>query len=67
MEYRIYVWREFLPDWSNGLAVACATSLEEAIAKVEAAIEFKHDVQSWGPVEIYSIREPMAFAIAGGM
>ena len=67
MEYRIYVWPNFLPDHTDGLAVAYATSLEEAIAKVEEVVQVRHDVQSWRPVEIYLIREPMAFAVVGSM
>jgi hypothetical protein len=63
---KLYVWRDFNRDWSSGLAVALASSLEEAKRLVrkeqdDAGCDFGED-----PVEVYDIDKPIAFTVSGG-
>lgn len=66
-EFRIFVWSQYRTDYSDGLAVAVAKSLEDAIKQVERVSGMALDIQAWGPLEVYPIREAMAFARSGGM
>jgi len=60
----LYVWREFAPDYTNGLAIAIAENERQAR---DLVIEvYGCNTSDWGPVDVYEIGEPMAFACAGG-
>ena len=61
---QIYVWEGFSPDWTGGLAVALASSLEEAQALV---IQSNGGCcpKDWGVVSIHSLG-PCAFSLGGG-
>ena len=60
----LYVWDEFAPDWSDGLAFAIAPSLERARELVE--IECGYSPSDWGPYTEYPVDEETAEACTGG-
>jgi hypothetical protein len=61
----LYVWRDFAPDYKNGLAVAVATSADEAERLIVRRLGYNPD--NWGPVEIYDIDGyQLAWAVTGG-
>ena len=64
-ENRIYVWREFAPDYKSGLAVAVAASADEARRLVVDQLGYNPD--DWGPVTVYTLGvTATAWAVAGG-
>lgn len=65
-EFKVYVWLQYRSDYKDGLAVAVARTLQEAIDKVVSQSGLGYDPHEWGPVEVYSIRESMAFCRSGG-
>lgn len=46
---KIYVWREFAPDYTNGLAVAIAETVQEAQGLI--VTELGWNPSDWGPCE----------------
>ena len=60
----MYVWREFAPDWTDGLAVAIAEDERQARELVIEDAGYEPD--DWGPVDVYEIGLPVAFACTGG-
>lgn len=64
---KLFVWDEFLPDWSDGLAFAIAENIEQAKdlikAKLGCGLEF--DLE-WGSVQEFPITEAIAFYRGGG-
>lgn len=60
---KLYVWENFCPDYSDGLAFAIAENETEARALVEK--EHDYPPWDWGPVKEYPI-EKIAFFVHGG-
>lgn len=63
-ELRMFVWAEFCPDYTDGLAFAIAPDVRTAQNMVVEKCGFRP--VNWGPVAEYSISEPIAFAVTGG-
>ena len=64
-EKRIYVWHEFAPDFSNGLAVALASSELEARRLVVERLRFTP--ADWGPLITLTVNAGAeAWAVTGG-
>lgn len=68
MELKLFVWREFAPDYTTGLAFAIAENEKEAYDMVAA--KYLAQNQPWipadfGPVEVYEIGK-IAFSVTGG-
>jgi len=63
-ELFLFVWTEFCPDYSDGLAFAIAETVEQA----QKLIEQKRGYQGndWGPVQQFPATEPIAFYVNGG-
>ena len=61
---QVYVWEGFSPDWTGGLAVAVASSLEEAQALVIQSNDGCRP-KDWGAVSIHALT-PCAFSLGGG-
>jgi hypothetical protein len=60
----LYVWTAFAPDYNNGLAFAIAETVEQAQALV---IEVRgYEPCDWGPVQVFDLDKPIAFAVSGG-
>ena len=60
----MYVWKDFSPDYTSGLAVAIA--LSESDARKQVIKAHGYDSSSWGEVEVYSLNKKQAFAVSGG-
>ena len=61
---RLFVWTEFCPDYTDGLAFAIAENVEQAHRLV---IESKgYEPFDWGPVQEFPVTEPRSFCVAGG-
>ena len=58
---KLYVWTEFSPDWTDGLAFAIAESEEEAR---ELVIKAYGVVYTWGKVAVRPL-EKGAYAVSG--
>lgn len=62
---KLYVWDEFNPDWSDGLAFAIAESEEKAKEGIEEKIGFPPS--DWGgSPSVFDIGKPISFAVSGG-
>jgi hypothetical protein len=64
MKLRLYVWTNFSPDYTCGLAFAIATSKEEAVKMVEK--KMGHPVSDWGTLSVYPLTRRRCEAVAGG-
>jgi len=63
-EMMLYVWKDFSPDYTPGLAFAIAEDIDHAMALV---IEFVgYDPSDWGVCEEYAITNPIGFGQVGG-
>ena len=65
MGTHIFIWLEFAPDYSNGLAFAIASNEQQAREYVIEKLGYNPD--DWGPCESYCLAEvsEIAGAIAG--
>ena len=61
---KLYVWTEFCPDYTDGLAVAVAESIEQAQQLVTAAKGY--EPFEWVLLLVFDLTEPRAFCISGG-
>ncbi len=60
----LFVWDQFCPDYSDGLAVAIAETVEQAQRLVEQAKGY--EVYEWGRVQKLPVTEPIVFFVNGG-
>lgn len=60
---KLFVWTEFCPDYTDGLAFAIATNAAEAMKLVEK--NRNCEVYKWGKLEIYPL-ERIARSVYGG-
>jgi hypothetical protein len=63
---QLYIWNDFCPDYTSGLAVAVASSLEEAKALVLKDCGFEDDWISWGSYYTKTLDSAFAIAVCGG-
>lgn len=63
---KLFVWEEFSPDWTDGLAFAIADDLDQAMEMVAEDQCFSKNATNWGPVTILPLDEPCAFSVCGG-
>jgi hypothetical protein len=64
MKLKLFVWDDFNPDYSSGLAFAIAETEEEAKELVEK--ERGRSAYEWGCVKVFPIDEKVAFSVGGG-
>ena len=64
-ELSLFVWTEFCPDYSNGLAFAIAETVEQAQKLIEHKRGYRPS--DWGPVQVFPATGPIAFCVSGGM
>ena len=62
-DLKLYVWTNFCPDWTSGLAVAIADTVGEAKLLVQAAYR-PMCVWDWGTLSIHDI-ESCAYCVDG--
>lgn len=61
---RLFVWTEFCPDYTDGLAFAIAENIEQAQKLV---IEAKgYEPFDWGTVHEFPVTEARSFCVSGG-
>ncbi len=63
-ELFMFVWDQFCSDYTNGLAVAIAETVEQAQELIEQRRGYQ--VYDWGPVKQFPVTEPIAFCVSGG-
>lgn len=61
---KLYVWTEFSPDYTNGLAFAIAHDEGEARRLIEKRRGF--EVYTWGNLEVRRIDQCVARCVSGG-
>lgn len=62
---KLYVWEGFCYDYSPGLAVALANSVDEAKNQIGEVYDISK-YTDWGELKVYEVTEPMAAAVGGG-
>lgn len=66
-ELFLFVWDEFCPDYTDGLAVAIAETVEQAEELIRQSRNSEFEAYDpWGPVQKFSVTEPIAFWVNGG-
>lgn len=68
MELKLFVWKEFAPSYTDGLAFAIAETEKEAYDMVAAKyLAEKHPwvPSDFGSVEVYELSK-IAFSVTGG-
>lgn len=60
----LFVWSEFAPDYSSGLAFAIAT--DETKARKLVIKSYGQDPCYWGDVQKFPSNKPIAFSRSGG-
>ena len=66
MNLKLYIWDDFYSDYSDGMAVAIASSLEEAKALVEENHGVPYKLYNWGDYYTVPLNSPFAISIVGG-
>ena len=61
---RLFVWPEFAPDYTNGLAFAIAETIQQAQEMI--AEQKGYFPSDWGPCEEHSLGSPFAKYCNGG-
>lgn len=62
---KLFVWTEFSPDYSNGLAFAISEDVIEAQKMIET--EMGYTPLDWGNLQIVELDTPFARCVSGGM
>lgn len=61
---RLFVWTEFCPDYTDGLAFAIAENIEQAQKMVTEAKGYAPF--DWGTVQEFPVTEARSFCVSGG-
>ena len=61
---KLFVWTNFCPDFSGGLAFALASDEVEARRLIEK--EYGNSPYDWGELEIYPVTRRVAKCVSGG-
>jgi len=61
---KLYVWTDFCPDYSGGLAIAIARS--ETDARHLITEERGYEIYDWGELTIHSLSRRFAVSVSGG-
>lgn len=61
---KLFVWTEFSPDYTDGLAFAIAPT-EEAARKLVIKAH-GYSTSDWGTLTVYPLTRRTAFAVSGG-
>jgi len=62
---KLFVWDEYSPDCSSGLAFAIAENKNEAMKLVAEKLGDTIEEIDWGPLNIFPISK-IAFSVEGG-
>jgi hypothetical protein len=61
---KLFIWTQFSPDYSSGLAFAIAE--DEAEAKKLIISQRGYEVYTWGNLEIRRLDQKVARCVSGG-
>ena len=61
---QLYVWTDFSPDYTSGLAFALAKSEDEARALI--IHEYGFTPSDWGTLKVHDLNTPFGQAVSGG-
>ena len=61
---KLYIWTDFCPDWSGGLAFAIAQNETQAREMIEKYLGYT--VYDWGDLEVRDATVKTARAVSGG-
>lgn len=61
---KLFIWYDFAPDYTSGLAFAIAHSEEAARRMVIKA--YGPNPSNWGELIVYSLKKPVAACVGGG-
>jgi hypothetical protein len=61
---KLFVWRDFCPDWSGGLAVALAR--DETEARKMIIKQYGFEPGNWGKLEVRRLDHRFAAYVSGG-
>lgn len=61
---KLFVWEDFCPDYTSGLAFAIAHTEKEAMDKIIESREIP--VYEWGTLSIHPVNEIFAKCVSGG-
>lgn len=61
---KLFVWTEFSPDYTSGLAVALAK--DEGEARTAIVKQHGYTPSEWGTLTVYPVSRRMAVSVAGG-
>jgi len=61
---RLFIWTEFCPDYTNGLAFAIAKDESDARKLIKEERGF--EVYAWGDLEIKPLSRRIARSVSGG-
>ena len=64
-DLKLYIWDDFYSDYSDGMAVAIASSLEEAKALVEKNHGWPYKLKNWGDYYTVPLNSPFAVSFMG--
>lgn len=62
MNLKLYIWEDFYSDYTDGIAVAIASSLEEAKALVGRDTYGPYNLKSWG--DYYTVPLNVPFSVS---
>jgi hypothetical protein len=68
MKLKLYVWEDFRPDWTEGLAFAIAENIEEAEQILFEKMGVEKDstgMEYWGAAKEFPIKK-IGFYVNGG-
>ena len=63
---KLFVWKGFSPDYTDGLAFAIARDEAEARAMVEKEIGGSCASREWGTLTVYQVSRKYAAYVCGG-
>lgn len=63
MKKKLFVWTDFCPDYTSGLAFAVAKDEDEARTLVK---DVHGEPYQWGDLTVYPLNKSIAFAVSGG-
>ena len=61
---KLFVWENFAPDYTCGLAVAIARNETDAQAQIKECMGY--NPSSWGTLTVHDLSHRKAFAVPGG-
>ena len=61
---KLYIWKDFCPDYTSGLAFAIAKDETDARKLIEEEMGFT--IYDWGELEVKPLSRRIARAVSGG-